>query len=70
MSDVQIEAAKVEALLARLKTKLPELVTIAFTRFKADLPRIVPGLSDAEWDELKRDEDRRRAQLADQEAAR
>jgi hypothetical protein len=35
-------------------------VTIAFTRFKADLPRIVPGLSKKEWEALKRDEDRRR----------
>jgi hypothetical protein len=56
------DVAKVEALVAVLKTALPELVTIAFTRFKAELPRIVPGLSDDEWDKLKDDEDRRRAQ--------
>jgi len=43
-----------------LKDALPELVTIAFTRFKAELPRIVPGLSDDEWDKFKREEDQRR----------
>jgi dCTP deaminase len=43
-----------------LKDALPELVTIAFTRFKAELPRLVPGLSDAEWETLVREEDQRR----------
>jgi hypothetical protein len=57
----EIDAAKVAALVAVLKTTLPELVTIAFTKFKAELPRIVPGLSDDEWETLKRDEDQRRA---------
>jgi len=57
----EIGAAKVAALADVLKVKLPELVAIAFTRFKAELRRIVPGLSDAEWDELKREEDQRRA---------
>jgi hypothetical protein len=56
----EIDAAKVEALVNVLKTALPELVTIAFTRLKAELPRLVPGLSDAEWETLKRDEDQRR----------
>jgi len=57
----QHDAAKIQALVAVLKTALPELVTIAFTRFKAELPRTVPGLSDDEWTKLKTDEDRRRA---------
>jgi hypothetical protein len=56
----EIDAAKVEAMVAVLKAALPELVTIAFTQFKAELHRIVPGLSDAEWEKLKRDADRRR----------
>src|SRR5262249_49822695 len=43
-----------------LKTALPELVHDAFAAFKAELPRIVPGLSDDEWDKLKREEDQRR----------
>jgi hypothetical protein len=57
----EIDAAKVEALVDALRTALPELVTIAFTRFKAELHRIVPGLSDDEWGKLKREEDQRRA---------
>ena len=56
----EIDAAKVAALVAVLKTTLPELVTIAFTKFKAELPRILPGLSDDEWRKIRRDEDRRR----------
>ena len=56
----EIDAAKVEAICAVLKDKLPELVTIAFTKFKAELPRILPGLSDDEWRKIRRDEDRRR----------
>jgi len=52
---------EVEALADTLKAKLPELVAVAFAAFKAELPRLVPGLSAAEWDKLKRDEDQRRA---------
>jgi hypothetical protein len=54
------DAAKVEALVAVLKTALPELVAIAFAKFKAELPRILPGLSDDEWKALKHTEDQRR----------
>jgi hypothetical protein len=57
----EIDAARVEAMVNVLKDALPELVTIAFTRFKAELHQIVPGLSDDEWAKLKRDEDQRRA---------
>jgi hypothetical protein len=64
MSLPQIDAAKVEALVAVLKTALPELVTIAFTQFKAELPRIVPGLSDDEWKKLAREENQRRRRKA------
>jgi dCTP deaminase len=60
MTDVQMDVAKVEALVAVLKTALPELVTIAFTRFKAELSRIVPGLSGEEWKKLVREENQRR----------
>jgi len=56
----EIDAAKIEAMVAVLKDKLPELVTIAFTKFKAELPRILPGLSDDERRKIRRDEDRRR----------
>jgi hypothetical protein len=56
----EINAAKVEAICNVLKAALPELVTIAFTRFKAELRRIVPGLSDDEWDKLVREESQRR----------
>jgi hypothetical protein len=60
LSRREIDAVKVEAMVAVLKTALPELVAIAFAKFKAELPRIVPGLSDAEWETLKREEDQRR----------
>jgi len=60
MSDNRLDAAKIEALCAVLKDALPELVAIAFAKLKAELPKIVPGLSDDEWTELKRVEDRRR----------
>ena len=56
----KIDAAKVEAICAVLAGKLPELVAIAFAKFEAELPRILPGLTDDEWHELKRNEDRRR----------
>jgi hypothetical protein len=59
----EIDAGKVEALVAVLKDALPELVTTAFTEFKAELPRILPGLSDAEWEEIARGEVRRRAAM-------
>ena len=60
MSD-EIDAAKIEAICAVLKVELPKLVAIAFAKFKAELPKIVPGLTDDEWTELKRTEDKRRA---------
>jgi hypothetical protein len=56
-----MDPARIESLVERLKVELPKLVTIAFTQLKADLPRIVPGLSDAEWEKLVREESRRRA---------
>ena len=58
----EIDAAKVEALVAVLKDALPELVADAFAAFKADkfaVSTIAAGLSDAEWKRLKRDENRR-----------
>jgi len=58
--DESSDAVKVEALVDVLRTALPELVTIAFTRFKAELHRIVPGLSDDEWETLVREENQRR----------
>jgi hypothetical protein len=57
----KIDAAKVEAIVDVLKDALPKLVTIAFTRFKAELPRIVPGLADEEWGAIRDAEDQRRA---------
>ena len=54
------DAAKVETLVDALKTALPDLVHIAFTKFKAELHRIVPGLSDDEWETLVREENQRR----------
>jgi hypothetical protein len=56
----EIDAAKVEALVDALKTALPELVAIAFHAFKAELPRILPGLTDRKWRKIKRRENRRR----------
>jgi hypothetical protein len=56
----EIDAAKIEALVAVLKTALPELVAIAFHAFKAELPRILPGLTDRKWRKIKRKENRRR----------
>src|SRR5262249_7552584 len=57
---MSIDATKVEALVGVLKTALPELVTIAFTQFKAELPRLLPGLTAGEWRTLKGAEDERR----------
>jgi hypothetical protein len=62
----EIDAAKVEALVAVLRDALPKLVADAFRAFKADevgVSRIVAGLSDAEWRRLKRDENRRRREI-------
>jgi hypothetical protein len=59
----EIDAAKVEAMVAVLKAALPELVTTAFTKFKADefaVRTIAAGLSDAEWRRVKRAENQRR----------
>jgi len=60
-SKEKIDVARLEALCSVLKTELPKLVATAFTAFKAELPKLVPGLSDAEWEVLKRNEDQRRA---------
>ena len=60
----EIDAAKVEALVAVLRRALPTLVADAFAAFKADkfaVSTIAAGLSDAEWKKVKRDENRRRA---------
>ena len=61
----EIDAAKVEVLCDVLRTTLPELVTIAFTRFKAELPKILPGLSDDEWKTIKCEEDRQRQAVSE-----
>ena len=58
------DAAKVEALVAVLEAALPRLVTIAYAAFQADefaVRTIAAGLTDAEWQKVKRDENRRRA---------
>ena len=60
----EIDAAKVEALVAVLRRALPTLVADAFAAFKADkfaVSTIAAGLSDAEWKKVKCDENRRRA---------
>jgi hypothetical protein len=62
----EIDAA-VEALVAVLRTALPELVAIAFAAFKADefaVRTIAAGLSDAEWKRVKREENQRRERRA------
>jgi hypothetical protein len=59
----EIDAAKVEALVVVLKDALPELVAVAFAKFKAELPRILPGLTDDEWTEIRGDEDQRRREV-------
>jgi hypothetical protein len=59
----EIDAAKVEAMVAVLRDALPGLVAIAFRAFKADefaVSKIAEGLTDAEWKRVKRDENRRR----------
>ena len=55
------DSSKIVALADVLKVKLPELVHVAFTQFKAELPGILPGLSDDEWTKIRDDENRRRA---------
>jgi hypothetical protein len=52
-----------EALVAVLRSALPKLVADAFAAFKADkfaVSTIAAGLSDAEWRQVKREENRRR----------
>jgi len=53
------------AALDALKLALPKLVAEAFAVFKAEdrhfFAVLVPGLSDDDWETLKRDEDQRRA---------
>ena len=56
----EIGAAKVAAMVDTLKDKLPELVHIAFTQFKAELPQILPGLSDDDWVKVRDVENKRR----------
>ena len=55
------DAAKVEALVDVLSAALPKLVADAFAAFKAELPKLLAGLSDDEWDKLVREESQRRA---------
>jgi len=66
----EIDIAKIETLVAVLKTALPELVAIALAKFKAELPRILPGLTDEEWDQIRRAEDRRRMSSDPQDAVK
>jgi hypothetical protein len=60
ISNHRSDAAKVEALVAVLRDALPRLVRGAVDAFKGELPKLLPNLSNAEWDKLKHDEDRRR----------
>jgi hypothetical protein len=54
------DAAKVEALVDVLKTRLPELVGEALRGRDSVLREFVANLSNAEWAALQRDEDQRR----------
>jgi hypothetical protein len=59
-----IDAAKVEAMVAVLEVELPKLVAVAFRAFKADefaVSKLVTALGDAEWKRVKRGENKRRA---------
>jgi len=56
----EIDAVKVAALVDVLRTALPELVAIAFAKFEAELPLILPGLTDDDWQRIRDAEDRRR----------
>jgi hypothetical protein len=60
MGSEEIDAAKVEALVDVLRVALPKLVHDAVDAFKKELPKLLPNLSDAEWETLKREEDQRR----------
>jgi hypothetical protein len=60
------DAAKVEALDAALRIVLPRLVHETVNAFKVELPALLPNLSDAEWDQLKHNEDRRRGGKAEE----
>src|SRR5262249_52000290 len=52
----EIDAAKIAALVDVLKTAMPRLVVEAVNALKPELPKLVPNLSDEEWETLKRDE--------------
>jgi hypothetical protein len=56
----EIDVARVEALVDVLKIPLPQLVVDAVHALKPELPKLVPNLSDNEWERLKREEDQRR----------
>jgi hypothetical protein len=61
MDREEIDAAKVEALVDTLRVALPKLVVEALDALKVALSKLVADLSDAKWETLKREEDRRRA---------
>jgi hypothetical protein len=54
------ETLGLERSLDALKIALPQLVVDAVAALKPELPKLVPNLSDDEWEKLKRDEDQRR----------
>ena len=66
MSDrEEIDAARVEAICAKLKVELPKLVAIAFAAFKKTdefaVGKLAATLTDAQWKRVKRAENQRRA---------
>jgi dCTP deaminase len=60
-TQTDIDAAKIEALVAVLKTALPQLLDEALVARDIALSKFVADLSEGEWDKLKREEDQRRA---------
>jgi hypothetical protein len=62
MDREEIDAAKVAALCDVLKREMPRLVEDALRARNIAVSNLVTDLSEAEWDKLKRDEDRRRTE--------
>ena len=58
----RLYAAKVAALCDVLKREMPRLVEDALRARNIAVSNLVTDLSEAEWDKLKRDEDRRRTE--------